>query len=119
MAKRTLSTFHEALVLLQKRVNARKRVDKSCGICGNIEAIVGHGKYNVSIKIYGKAWPEHSGNSTFPIPAPAGYVSPCSYDTAPAAYYLYGCKFNYWTGEYGAARKRMLAFLVEATKPSK
>ena len=51
-----------------------------------------------------QGWPEYSGNWHYPVP--------CEGKTAEAAY----LGLPLWEGEYGAARLRLLDYLIEVTK---
>lgn len=50
------------------------------------------------------SWPEYSGCESFPVPAPPGELD------VYQAYYSIG---NKWVGEYGAARVRLLDYMIE------
>lgn len=116
----TVDEFHQALVEVQARVDTDKQKTWS-GICNNITPIIAKNHANVSITTiahYVKnwvgtlsaRWEEFSGNSSYPVSHP-GHPGDIS-----MAKFAYTHTNNLWIGEYGAARKRLLAFLVEAAK---
>ncbi len=53
-------------------------------------------------------WPEFSGNSNYPIRWPGDPAGRGQRQAAEDAYY----RFPRWTGEYGAARLRLLDFII-------
>lgn len=56
------------------------------------------------MRLYSPFWPEFSGSGSRPVPHP---------EMGPYAGVIYAAK---WEGEYGAARCRLLAFLIETLK---
>ena len=59
-------------------------------------------------------WPEYSGFVTYPI-RPAPYI--VAYTDAFEAFWSARRTQTLWVGEYGAARQRLLDFLIERTAP--
>ena len=55
-------------------------------------------------------WPEYSGNELYPVPAAVVYVGSDAVWEAGIAYAE--AEAGKWTGEYGAARKRLLNYLI-------
>ena len=61
-------------------------------------------------------WPEYSGLPSYPIrPAPAPYIT--TYSGAREGFWAARRTGALWVGEYGAARQRLLDFLIERTAP--
>lgn len=56
-------------------------------------------------------WPEYSGDQTFPVPAPTGYEPPVNRWSNSPNYVAYIGLLR-WEGEYGAARQRLLDWLI-------
>lgn len=56
-------------------------------------------------------WLEYSGHPAYPVPSPESEVSP------EDAYWKAFEKDAMWVGEYGAARIRLLNWLIERTAP--
>jgi len=67
------------------------------GICAHICDFLGATAAVDFVCIRAKAWPEHSGNMYYPVP--------------PGRPAYYGD--NLWSGEYGAARRRLCGFLAQ------
>ena len=65
------------------------------GICSNLTIVSQVESYGF-VEKYSIGWPEHSGDKEYPVPRPLGDQ--------------YKGK---WTGEYGAARLRLLGYLIE------
>lgn len=72
------------------------------GICGNVRSASAE-EIRILYPMFRK-WPEFSGTVGYPVPAPKG-ISPESY---------YWSSVDLWEGEYGSARKRLLAFLIKS-----
>lgn len=74
------------------------------GICDNVEFVVeeGYSTFGPILKRLFKSWPEYSGSLTFPVKHP---------DKTPHDGFINS--YNLWEGEYGAARKRLLTYLIE------
>lgn len=66
----------------------------SCGICRNLGKLIGVYKASNFVKSYSQCWSEYSGSPLLPVDG--------SY-----------CLGNCWTGEYGAARLRLLDYLIQ------
>lgn len=49
------------------------------------------------------AWPKHSGDSEYPVPAPDGVESPA---------YVYHTQGDMWVGKYGDLRMELLDFVI-------
>ncbi len=69
----------------------------SCGICRNLGKLVGVYKASNFVKTYAQGWSEYSGSPLLPVDG--------SY-----------CLGNCWTGEYGAARLRLLDYLIQCVE---
>ena len=59
-------------------------------------------------------WPEYSGYASYPI-RPAPGITACG--DAREGFWAARRTGALWVGEYGAARQRLLDFLIERTKP--
>lgn len=68
------------------------------GICGVLSSIPG----NAHVQALMLEWPEHSGVEDYPVPHPE-----------LEAQEAYERTWDVWEGEYGAARLRLCAWLVE------
>ena len=75
------------------------------GICYNIANEFGHDSLNL-IKEEFCDWPEFSGDSHYPVPAPEHRLA------TPKDYFEF-MGFDLWSGEYGAARRRLCGFLAQ------
>ena len=72
------------------------------GICFNLSNLTQDSDLYKKIETITKEWPEYSGNAEYPVP----------HDTlTPKGAYLW--PGNLWTGNYGAARRRLCAWLAE------
>lgn len=95
--------LHQALLKV-------KESHDSTGICHNVSDVFlaeSDGDFFIrqrSVCELAKGWPEHSGDWHYPVP--------CEGKTAEAAYLT----LPLWEGEYGAARLRLLDYLIEVTK---
>lgn len=98
-------TLHEVLIEVREM---RGREDY--GICGHLEELgrwtdyEWQNKLDILESLFVK-WPEYSGSLTYPVP-----------DTTLFPFTAYLEARPMWTGEYGAARLRLLDYLIEATK---
>ena len=100
-AKMYSKYFHKQLVQLKANVLVNDRsVDYGAGICNNI-------RMTDDVCKLAKKWPERSNDYSFPVP---------SYDPFIDSFDMYMRCSNVWIGEYGAARMRLLDFLIEETK---
>ena len=98
-----MTTLHKKLVELKWRVLNNAVEANYAGICDNLMFIDRQALYDIM-----RNWPEHSGDRTYPVSDPDGYFS---------AMAMFGRTANVWVGEYGAARIRLLDFLIEETTP--
>ena len=73
-------------------------MDYFCGICYNLflHDVTARGEDLVAKAA--ESWPEFSGNKRYPVPHP---------DLLPEAAYTAKWEVPKWTGEYGAARRRL------------
>lgn len=95
--------LHAALVALKTGViTGYPVVNRRVGICDNT-----HGFAYYHLYAYFCAWPDFSGYFTFPVSDPTGRYR------ADEAYFAHA---DMWAGDYGAARLRLLDFLIEATR---
>lgn len=69
----------------------------ACGICRNLGKLIGAYKASNFVKAYSQGWSEYSGSPLLPVDG--------SY-----------CLGNCWTGEYGAARLRLLDYLIQCVE---
>lgn len=70
-------------------------LNKETGICHNLKQVIGYISYDI-VPVYAHGWPEHSGCRDYPVPNPSA-----------------DCFANVWRGEYGAARLRLLDYLIK------
>ena len=95
--------LHQALLKV-------KESHDSTGICRNVGRVFlseSDDKFFMHQRMVcelAKGWPEYSGNWHYPVP--------CEGKTAEAAYLT----LPLWEGEYGAARLRLLCYLIDVTK---
>lgn len=80
----------------------------SYGICTNVDA-------QHDIAAAALSWPEFSGNPEYPVPAPVNYAAYSEYEVAHYAAY-WDRTLPLWSGEYGAARIRLLKHCIEYFK---
>lgn len=73
--------------------------DSGVGICSNVAGLLGE---EIPLYRFMEGWPEHSGSRCYPVPHPAG----CPLDGFWSAE-------DVWVGEYGAARRRLLDYMIE------
>ena len=59
-------------------------------------------------------WPEYSGYASYPI-RPAPHIT--TYEDESGGFWEARRSKTLWVGEYGAARQRLLDFLIERTAP--
>ena len=100
--------LHEELVALKAGI-AKNLHRKDHGICANLPA---HARRTSQerLRTLFVQWPEFSGNHNYPVRAPSG--------EHPQDYYWDSKDTEgIWKGEYGAARIRLLDFLIERTAP--
>lgn len=108
--------LHMALIQLRRDVEAGTIHRIEYGICSNVRALLNMahpfdqtGEAIPYLRGLCKTWQEYSGDPFFPVPF-GGHDPNVAYDdmrhTLPK-----------WSGEYGAARLRLLDFLIEQTKP--
>lgn len=100
-----MQTLHELLL----RVKAGER-HISFGICSAVNNLLPQlDKYAYSdcLDALFTQWPENSGVFRYPVPGPDGYN--------PRLAFL--LSKDVWIGEYGAARLRLLDFLIAKTTP--
>ena len=83
------------------------------GVCGN--------QYWDWLDATARDWPEYSGNTTYPVPAPSGqHGVPAARAAAYAYWYAEDHDLMWCTRrEYGKARWRLLAFLLDAASKLK
>ena len=100
--------LHEELVALKADI-AKNLHRKHYGICANLSAYVGRTSQE-RLRTLFVQWPEFSGNHNYPVRAPSG---------EPPGDYYWDSKDTegIWKGDYGAARIRLLDFLIERTAP--
>ena len=94
--------LHQALLKV-------KAGERCAGICASVLELMCKDctpNFNVYMRIsnLSRHWPEFSGNISFPVP--------CE-DRTPQVAYI---SLPHWEGEYGAARLRLLDYLIEVTK---
>lgn len=114
--------LHRAACQLRDDVELNStRVSSRKGICSAIaDSLHSFGSFTLDEQLRGKVfdlledtftkWPEYSGDITYPVPRPAGYVSQSEHYWGDAK------TEGMWTGEYGACRMRLLYFIIDATK---
>lgn len=95
---------------LHQTLKQIKESHDSTGICSNITSALLAEDDEIFFKLQeqvcelAKGWPEYSGDPIFPVPC-EGLSPKVAYRSLPR-----------WEGEYGAARMRLLDFLIEVTK---
>lgn len=110
---------NKAALALLKAVDKIPNEERYYGICSMVleagESLVLD--YDIfhqavqAIKIAFSKWPEYSGAQTFPVPAPKGYEPPVNrWSNSP--HYVAYISLPRWEGEYGAARQRLLDWLI-------
>ena len=100
--------LHEELVALKAGI-AKNLHRKDSGICTNLPMYV-RCTGQERLRTLFVQWPEFSGNHIYPVRAPSG--------EHPEDYYWDSKDTEgIWKGDYGAARIRLLDFLIERTKP--
>lgn len=82
------------------------------GICYHLDAWK-HARYNITVGMtlcLADGWPEHSGDESYPVPHPE-MAADSAFDTAD--------EDEMWdkTQPYGAARWRLVDYMIERTKP--
>lgn len=87
---------------LQELADGAEPMDSSEGVCKEVGDMFGFYAHQFVV-LRMKSWPEHSGNDSFPVSAPC----------VPSPYDAYQETDNLWTGEYGAARRRLCGFLAQ------
>lgn len=113
--RRIADKLHHVLLCVQDQ-----RLDRD-GICDNIRSILMAEGSSVKDRYdmrglmddLFKTWPEFSGSQSYPV---------CTvyqaYGGEPREQYITASNtFTMWEGEYGAARIRLLNFLIEQTRP--
>lgn len=112
--RRIADKLHHVLLRVQDQRRGRD------GICDNVRSIMmsdpttwreRHDLRGLMDNLF-KTWPEFSGNHSYPV---------CTvyqaYGGEPREQYITASNtFTMWEGEYGAARMRLLDFLIERTK---
>lgn len=70
------------------------------GICSNLARLLGLSTMGCGalVSVAAKTWPEHSGDKFYPVPHPG---------LLPESAYTAKWEVPKWTGEYGAARRRL------------
>lgn len=103
-----MNILHKDLVALKQYVDTNdKKLIRCVGICHNINHRDAHKE---PLKPLMARWPEGTGCPHFPVPYKSADYD---YDDVQAYTYIE----DLWVGEYGAARIRLLDFLIEETKP--
>ena len=115
MGHKLQATLHHLLLQLQN-------LDKYDSICFMLQDL--HSKqfntdYNWSglakyVEELAAEWPEYSGYASYPI-RPAPHIT--TYADESGGFWAARRTGALWAGEYGAARQRLLDFLIERTKP--
>lgn len=94
---------------LHQALKQIKESHDSTGICCNLGEVFSAGDTETlfamqrKVRELAKGWPEYSGDEVYPVPC-EGMPSRSAYLTLPK-----------WEGEYGAARMRLLNYLIEMT----
>lgn len=92
---------------LQELADGAKPLMPYEGICHNIDYEFGYYPLDLIKKKF-RDWPEFSGELNYPVPAPEHVLS--AFD----AFAL--MDLDPWSGEYGAARRRLCGFLAQETR---
>lgn len=115
--------IHAALLGLQDELGQRGGVPPY-GICIYLDCHFGgdnYGEVGDEVSDLMKRWPKFSGADAYPVPAPSNYKLPEGarpISLARAYFWECGSKEARWDAstEYGAARRELLAWLIEQTK---
>lgn len=100
-------TLQDHLIDVMDYIDSGNDFHREYGICDNLTN-VSDGEWGCTdLKPYFRMWPEFSGAESFPIKAPEGTRVDASraFDDLPL-----------WEGEYGAARRRLLDFLIDTVE---
>ena len=105
------------LLLLQVRDSVK--YDSICFMLHNLHSKQSNTDYNWSglenyVEELAAEWPEYSGYAAYPI-RPAPCITACG--DAREGFWAARRTGALWVGEYGAARQRLLDFLIERTAP--
>lgn len=98
---------------LHQALKQIKENHDSAGICNNVTSALLAEDDEIFFKLQeqvcelAKGWPEYSGDPVFPVPC-KGLSPKVAYLSLPR-----------WEGEYGAARMRLLDYLIEVTNESR
>ena len=74
------------------------------GICSNLLLHDGTERWEGLVAIAAESWPEFSGDHNYPVPHP---------DLLPESAYTATWEVPKWTGEYGAARRRLCQHVAD------
>jgi hypothetical protein len=103
--------------LLAKALDIREAIQSSpanysVGLCRLLLSYDTEQEVATAVNKIFERWPESDGRIGYPVPAPKDYVQPSNeiygYDPRISAYY----NLPKYTGEYGAARLRLLDFII-------
>ncbi len=113
---------HKLQANLHHLLTQMQNLDKYDSICFMLQDLC-HQQFNTSYKWSGLSdyveelvaeWPEYSGFPSYPI-RPAPCITACG--DAREGFWAARRTGALWVGEYGAARQRLLDFLIERTAP--
>lgn len=102
-----MNDVEKELLVALKLVRAAP--DPFFGICYNVTlampfaGVQQERKVSNALRDLFEQWPEFSGSRGFPVPC-EGYADEAE---------IFLLTTNYWVGEYGEARKRLLNFMIE------
>ena len=87
---------------LQELADGAEPMSACDGVCLEIQNTFGQDYLKHAQRLF-RRWPEHSGIDAYPVKHPSN-------KDAKGAYFH---EYNLWTGEYGAARRRLCGFLAQ------
>ena len=115
MGHKLQATLHHLLLQLQDST----KYDSICFMLQDLHDRQSSTGYNFSgmpryVEELVAEWPEYSGFPSYPI-RPAPYIS--AFVDVRDIFWIARRNKTLWVGEYGAARQRLLDFLIERTAP--
>lgn len=104
------------LIDLLWKMKRGELLDREMGICSHLFEYCAVSSERLRAKHWMLDWPEHSGNELYPVPSADVYAGPGHLCEAELAFDA-ACG-DRWCGEYGAARKRLLNYLITRCEAS-
>ena len=115
MGHKLQATLHHLLLQLQDST----KYDSICFMLEDLHSRQSNTDYNWTglanyVEELAAEWPEYSGYASYPI-RPAPHIT--TYADESYGFWEARRSETLWMGEYGAARQRLLDFLIERTAP--